>query len=694
MSVLLSSIHARLPRMRYGLIATLAVVFACTAIPAFAAEATKATNSAKSAAPVERRLTATAEYLSSDELEGRGVGTEGLDQAAAFLYEQFESMGLTTALIDGGPFQPFEVTSGSRLGEPNSLVLLGPANDQGEPRQVELELGRDFNPLAIGGSSRFHLPLAFVGYGITGRNEQYDDYEQVDVKGKAVIILRHEPQQNNPHSAFNGDETSRHATFSSKVSNAYQHGAAAVIFVTDEVEIKLRVAAAERRLQVAIDDLAKAQAEFQKHDDPSLDQYRAYQLKIAKLGGDVARYSERMQQEMDPVLEYQRAGEEADGREMPVVHVRRKVLDPILKASLGKSLAALERAIDENPHGPQPNSALLPDWRVKGQTEIDRDRTTIKNVIAVVEGSGPRADEAIVIGAHYDHLGFGGPGSAAPDSNEVHNGADDNASGTAVLLEVARQLAARETKLPRRVVFIAFTGEERGLLGSAHYIKNPVFPLENTVAMINMDMVGRLQDNQLIVNGVDTAKQFSAWLDVLNAETGFELIKKSGGFGPSDHASFYAKQIPVLHFFTGSHEDYHRPSDDADKLDIAGMRRVTQLVASLTEKIAVTDARPEYQETERNVVTRGGTRPYFGSIPDFSHNTPGYALAGVAKDSPADRAGIEGGDIVIQFGDNNIGNLEDIDSALRKYKAGDKVPVTVQRGDEKLTLEVTLDPPR
>ncbi|MCA9248401.1 MAG: M28 family peptidase, partial [Planctomycetales bacterium] len=259
------------------------------------------------------------------------------------------------------------------------------------------------------------------------------------------------------------------------------------------------------------------------------------------------------------------------------------------------------------------------------------------------------------------------------------------------------QLTQREAKPARRIVFIAFTGEERGLLGSAHYAKHPLFPLEETVAMLNMDMVGRLTDNKLIVNGSKTANEFEPWLNELNEARGdasLHLILKPEGFGPSDHATFYGKKIPVLHFFTGSHKDYHKPSDDADKLNISGMRRIGELVAAMALKIDAAHEAPEYQEVESKVAIRGGNRPYLGSIPDFSSEEEGYALAGVAKDGPADRAGLKAGDVIIKMGDFKIGGLEDIDGALRKFKAGDKVKFTVKRGDEVLALDVILDPPK
>jgi hypothetical protein len=646
---------------------------------------------AEDASTVERRLADFVGRLASDELEGRGVGTKGLNIAADELAAEFESLGLKTDLIDGGPFQKFTVTAGSDLGQANSLALVGPNGAGGKEQRFDLKLGKDFNPMAIGGSSRFRLPLVYAGYGITGRNEKYDDYADIDVKGKAVIVMRHEPEQNNPHSLFNGTDHSRHAPFRAKVSNAYQHGAAAVIFCTDQAEIDTRVAAAQRRLDTAVEELAKAQGAFRKIESPTREQTEAYRKQLVKLAKDLQKFVQRVENENDPLLDFRRAGLDAEGRDIPVLFCSRASIDQMLAAAGKPDLAALEAKIDE---GPAPQSFELSGWQAQGQTDIEREEIEIKNVLAVIEGKGPHADETVILGAHYDHLGLGGPGSAAPGKKEIHNGADDNASGTAVLVEVARQLAQQSEPLARRVLLIAFTGEERGLLGSAHYAAHPVYPLDKTVAMLNMDMVGRLQENKLIVNGTGTAKEFPGMLDELNEAIGFELIKKPSGFGPSDHATFYGKKVPVLHFFTGSHGDYHKPTDDADKLDIQGMRRIGELVTGMVRQVANSDAPPTYQETKQQVVSRGGTRPYFGSIPDFRSEQKGYALSGVAKDSPAERAGIRGGDVVIQFGDSKIGNLEDIDGALRKYKAGDKVPVVVRRDGKEVKLEVTLDPPK
>jgi Zn-dependent M28 family amino/carboxypeptidase len=322
----------------------------------------------------------------------------------------------------------------------------------------------------------------------------------------------------------------------------------------------------------------------------------------------------------------------------------------------------------------------------------------VKNVLAVLEGEGPLANETVVIGAHYDHVGRGGPGSGslavAPWTTDIHNGADDNASGTVSLLEVARRFAGRNEKPRRRLVFIAFTAEERGLLGSARYVREPRFPLESTVAMVNMDMVGRLKDDKLIVYGTGTAAEFDPLINDLNKKYEFKITKHPEGFGPSDHSSFYAKQIPVFHFFTGTHQDYHRPSDDFEKINYAGMSRIADMVTEVVDTIAKGDKRPEYKEVRSAQPKRDGDRPYFGSIPDFGQEGMGYALMGVVKGSPADTAGLKAGDIIVKLGESRIGSLEDFDSALRKFKAGDKVPVTVKRGDQMVTVMVTLAPPR
>ena len=677
------------------LAATLLLTFSSLLGPSLAAAEDNAT--------VERRLAKTVEYLASDELEGRGIDTEGLAVAAEFLVGQFKEIGLKTDLYGGRPLQEFKVTTSAKLGAPadNYLSAVGPAadgdspQDAGEAEEVSMRLGLDFQPLAAGGSATFkNVPLVFVGYGITAPEKHWDDYAGVDVEGKAVIVLRHQPRWGDPHSPF-GQEASRHALFRAKISNAFEHGAAAVLFCTTNAEIKRQVKQHQERWQVAVDRLASTNAEFKAVENPSGDELAAHVEKVSRQAALIQEFASRIEEQRDPVLEFHRAGEGGSREGTPVFHCRRGILDDILQEAIDTDLATLEGEIDEQLN---PGSRPLDGWSIRGKVTIHRKAVEVANVVGVLEGEGPLADETIVIGAHYDHLGRGESGAFDSTNKEIHNGADDNGSGVAALLEIARRLVGQERalgkKLSRRVVFIAFTGEERGLLGSARYISEPLYPLDKTIAMLNLDMVGRLTKNKLIVHGTGTAKQFDQLVDRINVQHNFKLTKSPSGFGPSDHASFYARKIPAMHFFTGAHKDYHRPTDDFDKINVPGMRRIAMLVGDMALALAESREVPEYLATKEPTQRRGGTRPYFGSIPDFSGAAKGYAISGASPGSPAGRGGLKAGDAIVRFGDSRIANLEDFDSALRKYKSGDTVKVVVLRDGKEVTLEVTLDPPR
>jgi hypothetical protein len=594
----------------------------------------------------ERRLQQSVGHLASEEMHGRGPGTDGIEKAAEWIAGEFAAVGLAPPAADSvvrqdgnawAGWQPFEMTLDAKLGpaDANRVELVGPVGADGSEQVIPLELGRDYTPLAAGGSGEFDLPLAFLGYGITAPQEEYDDYAGIDAKGDAVVLMRHEPQQDNPHSVFDGNQNSRHAALSRKIANASEHEVGGVIFINDAVAV-------ERNKE-------------------------------------------------DALMAFDRAGDGSEARRMPILQLQRSVLEPVVSSVLGKPMADLEAAIDE---GLAPQSAELAGWRIRGSTAIERQTTTAQNVLAVLPGEGPLADEVVVLGAHYDHLGMGGTNSAAPGVEAIHHGADDNASGTAALIEVARQLAARGP-FPRTVLFAAFSGEERGLLGSAHYTANPAMPLEKTVAMINLDMVGRLTDNKLIVHGTGTGTTMEQLVEKLLEGRHFTVTKEPGGFGPSDHSSFYAKKMPVLHLFTGSHEDYHRPTDTAEKINYEGMTRIVDFVSDIVAELAATETPPEYvQVASTQFAGGGGDRPYFGSIPDFATSEEGYAISGVAKDSPAATGGLEGGDVIIRLGESAVKGLEDFDNALRKYRGGDTVTVVVRRGGMDVSLEVTLAAPR
>jgi hypothetical protein len=702
------------PGQRLLVASVLATVFGLT--PAFAQHPAVAPHSttaepenvvipaAEGDSPLAKRLQASVYHLASPELEGRGPGTDGINVAADYIAEQFRSVGLDTKVVDGGPFQPFEVTTGSELGDTNELVLTYPEvpahHGHGAPtirKPGPLTLGKDFNPLAFGGSGKVDLPIVFAGYGITAEDVGYDDYAGVDVEGKAVLVLRKTPQQGNPHGLFGADaRRSPHAPFTRKISNAYQHGAKAIIFVTDAQEVEESTADYQRAVLMAVDRLGEAQVEFEAKENPTPAEVAAFDQAKAEMLDRIVQLGVRYQDRKDPVLPFSIGGEAAETRDdMPVIHITRAVADALVRSTLETSLESLEKKIDDTG---KPLSALLEDARIRGEVSVSRKRAEVKNVIGVLPGKGELAEETLVIGAHYDHLGYGGSGSRVPGVKEIHPGADDNATGSAALAEIARQLVAdsRDSQSHRRVVFIAFSAEEMGLIGSSYYVHKPVVPLDKTVAMINLDMIGWLRDEKLIVDGVDTADSFIAILDGVNESAELNLIKKPGGFGPSDHASFYGAQIPVLSFFTDLHPYYHTPEDTPEKINYPGMARVTDFVADTAWKLATVLESPKYQAPQQ--VARDdapqGSRPYFGSIPDFGREDPGYALMGVAPNSPAARGGLKGGDVIVQFGDAKIGNLQDFDGALRRFKAGDKAPVTVMRDGERVQLEVVLDPPR
>ena len=659
-------------------------------VAAHSAEASKETNAAS-----EARLQASVKYLASDELQGRGVGTDGLNVAADHIAQEFAKLGLKTTWFDGTPFQKFTVAGNTEMGDKkhNRLVLrhAGEGDDK-SANEFALQLEQNFTPLAIGGSGEFDAEMVFVGYSISAQDLKYDDYAGVEVKDKVVVMLRKEPQQDDADSPFDGKKASRYATFQRKVGAAASQGAAAVIIVNDNFDVQNKSLAERKRWTQTLDKLTDKQNKFKEIDSPTDQQFTAHLKEVAELTKQLQSSSEKLQQQQfDQLVKFQQAGI-GNRTSMPVFFVARAAMDKVIQAALNTSLAELERQIDDDL---KPRSAVLKGWQAVGEAKVIKKQAEIKNVVGVLEGEGPLADETVIIGAHYDHLGMGGAGTFAPWTVEIHNGADDNASGTAALLEVAHRLATRAEKPRRRVVFIAFSGEERGLLGSAHYVKNPRFPLEDTVAMLNMDMVGRMNDNKLIVYGTGTAKGFDDRVERLNQTYDFKLTKHATGMGPSDHASFYPKKIPVIHVFTGTHKDYHRPSDDWEKINVTDMRRVVDFVVDFADEVIADDERPEYVEVKRRATPeREGERPYLGTIPDFAVDAEGYALQDVVPDGPAAKAGLKAGDVITKFADDKITSLDDIDKALRKFKAGNKVKVTVQRNGKDVTVEVTLDPPR
>ncbi|MES2791185.1 MAG: M28 family peptidase, partial [Planctomycetota bacterium] len=544
------------------------------------------------------------------------------------------------------------------LGQTNSLALTAPGS-----QAQELRIGTNFTPLSLSGSGKLDLPVAFVGYGITAPKLNYDDYSGIDVTGHAVIVLRNEPQKTDTNSPFEGSQPSDFSQLSHKVTNAIQHGAAAVLLVTDNANLP------------EVTDPAKA----------------------------------------DPLLAFL-VKSNVGGRQIPIVHCQRTAVEPLLQAAAKMGLAKLEEQIDSDL---KPRSMLLAGCRVTGEISVVRAGKPLKNVVAVLPGSGPHAEETIVLGAHYDHLGLGGSGSLAfTNKKEIHNGADDNGSGTAVLIEVAKQLTLRHAQQPpaRRIVFIAFTAEESGLIGSERYVKDPLFPLSQTVAMLNLDMVGRLRQERLTVYGTGTAAEFDPLINRLGTKYAFSVVKKPGGYGPSDHSSFYQRSIPVLHFFTGLHKQYHRPEDDSELLNVPGMARISQMVVDSIEELAAAKQRPTLQKVSGGDDIEGLTEALLGSSGDGTSGTKktvklgtgqpylgvasrkaamnaevaGYLVDRVTTDGPAATAGVRSGDLILKLGADSIRNIDDLTTTLKKHKSGQKVTLQLRRAGVDLEVEATL----
>jgi len=496
-----------------------------------------------------------------------------------------------------------------------------------------LKIGGDFVPVVFSDTAEFEGPLVFVGYGITAPEYNYDDYAGIDATNKIAVVLRFEPQELDAKSVFAGTNFTPHASLVNKAINARLHGAKGIVFVTGPLN----------------------------HD----------------------------YEEVGPVARREQYGDLG----IPAVHATRGSLAEILKAS-GKDLLDIQKAIDTDLH---PQSFDIAGGGARIATDVVRARKTVKNVIAALPGSDPSLkNEWLIVGAHYDHLGLGDRNSLAPSQvGQVHHGADDNASGTAGVLELARAATAARPDWKRSVLFMAFAGEEIGLLGSSYYANHPTVPLEGVDTMLNMDMIGRVANDRLFVGGAGTSPAYKPMIDELSKNAGLDLTVTESGYGASDHTSFNVKKVPVLFFFSGLHTDYHKPSDTADKINADGAVKTMSLVYRIADRLASGGSKISYAEVRSadpaSRSSGGGYGPYFGSIPDFRDDIKGVLFAAVQDNSPAAKAGLKAGDVMVEFDGKSILTLADYAYALRLKKPGDVVPVTVKRGGEDMKFDVTLE---
>jgi hypothetical protein len=657
-------------------------------------------------APEIKRLREHIVYLASAELEGRRTGTKGATAAAEYIAKEFERYGLrgggdSAALRSkerqSSYTQSFPYVSGVELGKGNAMTFVPRTDEMAKmpPAHASLDLrvGEDWMPLAWSAQARVESsPVTYVGYGITAAELGHDDYAGMDLKGRIALAFAGTPDGDNPHGSF-----ARFADLRFKAAAARDHGALALLIIAREENFKDEKLA---RLRV----------------DQSLASGNAG-IPVAVISRQAARRA--LEAAATPTVRFEEL-ENALLQTAPKDATRAggEILQPA--AQTAPSGQAVRRSF----------SAPLKNIAFAVMTDIVRKESPAANVVGILEGSDPKLkQEIIVIGAHYDHLGRGGQGSLAAREGEVHHGADDNASGVAGLLELARTFAEDRKSVRRTLVFIAFAGEEDGLLGSSHYVRNPIVPLAQTVAMINLDMIGRMKENKLFVGGVGTSAEWKQWierannalqLDVTAARTTspdemkrgnypvvvaanggavatvapggrFALTLTEDGFGPSDHASFYAKQTPVLFFWTGTHEDYHKPTDTADRINYEGEQKIVSFVRDIVRAVDANDTRPTYTLARSDAAAGRSTgfRVYLGTIPNYAETTDGMKLDAVREDSPAAKAGLRAGDVIVRLAGRDVRNVYDYTYALGEMKAGVEYEVEVMRAGERLKFKLT-----
>ena len=581
------------------------------------------------------------EYLASDKLEGRRTGEPGANAAAAYVAGEFAKIKLRPAATgkNGKPsyMQPFPYITGvvpAKTGNSFSLKLTGTSAASVEYSPV------GFSP----NGTVADAPVSFAGFGIVAKEANFDDYawqgRQIDFKGDVVAVFDGNPDNDNPHSPFGRFD------IRTKALIAKEHGAVGLLVITR---------------------------------DETLRNDRLTRMEYDQSLGEAAIPTF--------VISRQTAAEILGVNEAGLKHIEELSKDK--KEGFNSNVGFR----NETPH-------------VSFAVNLVKRSVDAYNVIGRVDGTDPRLrNEAIVIGAHYDHLGHGGPGSLAANSTEIHHGADDNASGVAAIIELARQFAAAKDN-KRTLIFIAFSGEEEGLFGSNYYVNNPLFPLDKTAAMINLDMVGRLRDNKLTIGGIGTASNWRELMSLQNSMNHedqisrntivayeaprFELQLSEDGFGPSDHSSFYGKKIPVLFFFTGTHNDYHKPSDTAEKINYDGESRILGYIRSIVKSIDENPTRPTYTIAKTTMQGgRSGFNVSLGTIPNYADSDNGLLLDGVRDGSPAAKAGIRAGDRVVKLAGHEIRNVKDYTFVLGEMKPDTEYDVAVVRGTETLNMKIT-----
>ena len=573
--------------------------------------------------------------LASDEFEGRLSGSRGAELASDYIATQMKRIGLQPVGTNQDYFQNYEFNAGARVVTNDNRLVVTPTNGAA----VEFTVEKDFRPLAFSASAEVEGEVVFVGYGLTvpGKpGEGYDSYAGLDVSNRIALVLRYVPEQ---VEAKRRAELNRYAGVRYKAMHAREHGAKGVLFVT---------------------------------------------------GPSSPNAGELLKMTSDSSLA---------GSAIPIASASSNVVAALFAGS-GRELAKLQADLDiENPHAE--SGAVLTNVRVKLATGVEHIRKNDRNVLGMIPPATGSANtgtpEYIMVGAHYDHLGRGETGAMNRKGEEgmIHYGADDNASGVATILELADAFAAERAKnpaaFPRGLIFAAWAGEEIGIIGSSRFAEQPLLPLTNVAAYLNFDMVGRLRENKLTLQGIGSSPVWTKLIEKRNVAAGFQLTLQEDPYLPTDTTALYPKGVPVLEFFTGSHDDYHRPTDKPDTLNYEGTERIAKLARGILLDLEKAE-RPAYAQVARKDSGGGGRetlRAYLGTIPDYAAEVQGVKLSGVRAGGPADKAGLKGGDVIVEFAGTKIANVYDYTYAMDAVKIGKPVAVVVQRNGERVNLTVT-----
>lgn len=586
-------------------------------------------NEAQAALSPEIRATdahAIVDYLASDELEGRKTGEKGARQAAEYLAGKLHEFGLQPLPDSGKGHEAYFDSFQFTSGVSVVSAKTALEISVGE-KKSSFQVDQEFRPLSFSSNGEIEAPVVFAGYGlsIAGKGSESYDSYQGLEVSNKVVLVLRYVPEG--VEPKRRQELNRYAALRYKAMIAREHGARGILIVA---------------------------------------------------GPNSPRAGELLPLSSDGTLA---------GSEILAASIGIDAANAILSTS-GKTLGDLQSGLDsENPHVDKGLS--LTNSRVKLSIGLEHQKKGDRNVLAALPGT---SSEYVMVGAHYDHLGFGEEGDSRQTKDEqgqVHNGADDNASGVSAVLELAHYFAAQNTRPRRGIIFAFWSGEEMGLLGSAHFAEEPF--VSNVVAYLNFDMVGRLREDKLVLQGTGSSPVWNKLAERRNIPAGFNLTLQEDPYQPSDTTSFYPKGIPVLMFFTGNHEDYHRPSDDTEKLNYEGIERITQFARAIVQDLVSAEGRPEYVKVQRSNApgARDALRVYLGTIPDYATEVKGVKLSGVRPGSPAEQGGLQGGDILIEFAGQKIANIYDYTYALDAAKIGQPLKIKVQRGAEQLNLTVT-----